>query len=58
MRLIELKRRGFKNFVWRYEGIMVRARTKSEARARFKNIMAVDRLPVGANVELRVGVTE
>lgn len=58
LRIIKLKAQGFRNFVWRYDGIFVQARTKSEARAKLKNIVAVDRLPAGAIVELRAGITE
>lgn len=36
---------------WTYDGWECRAHTKSEARAEFKRILGVDRLPVGAKVD-------
>lgn len=58
LRISALKRQGFKNFVWRYDGVLTVAKTKSEARAKFKNIFSLGRLPAGAVVELGRGVNE
>ena len=36
--------------VWSYNGLTLNARTKSEARARYKRYLSVKRLPVGAKI--------
>lgn len=40
---------------WRYEGLACVAYTRSEARAIFKSILGLPRLPVGADVVKREG---
>lgn len=36
--------------IWRYDALRCVAHTKSEARAKFKRMLGVDRLPAGALV--------
>lgn len=44
------RRNGRGELVWRYDEWTVKARTKSEARARLKRLLGLKRLPVGAQI--------
>lgn len=57
LRVAELKRQGFKWFVWVYDGHPALAINKSNARADLKRRLGLKRLPAGAKVELVEGFT-